>query len=1053
MASGTRPHTASMRRATTSARDVLHIESALSRHKFMTGQAAASNAATHQMLRVVKVDEERPQLEHYQRGDGAFVDASRHGLQISGRARSSLPHHPSDRNVFDLDMRGLPRSPLHNSLFVRPWSGGGQSVGVGGVSGAVMQLQQAVNEEQPQQCNVGIPTPDEKWPPTTYGPATPLGGIERPQSAPLRPQQRNCSWHPLNVSQPSSSALGGGSSSTACACASTAVRARPKSSHQRTCRFQLQRSISEAVMGGCKGTAAASTGGILVGPPTPPPPPSARARDDEGPRPPSPMRHKSPPPKAESSLPAGVAIASRAAFFDDEGGDALAVALPPKAESSAYFSPTASAKPDPGIVAADMAMYQSPQLGCVSALCASAAGEPSGEPSGGAATPLLPPAPSSRGHVGEGGGDQVEAILVEEDREVQALRREKEALVGAASLPLHPRAAAATAHAAADAALSMVAEAEAQMNVSENTVHMAFAQTAQLPAAAAPLPVDTAAHDANGAATALAKLALFSQWKLTDLVTLCGKLPRREARRYETLYREGQIASAFYIVLSGAVTVTIAVEQLAHTASAATSAPATSASLPATTKVSAASSSASSTLSGGDALIQRAPKQIFDPSLGKNIGADAAVYEDTTLRAGGVFGVEALASSQMGEPDKALPRLQSASVQETATLLMLPTSLLASDRKLATAMEDRGTRRLAAQCVVQQALWHTPIFTPESRARIVLLARHFELRTFPVGTRIFEEGKRQTAFFILLQGRVVASQRTGWGRMRLALGTGGLGGSANASERILQSITRDAHVPFFGEQALSGERARPARGQPEELSPTTVRAAERTCVLALERERVADFLADFAGFRDLLVQRRHLTITTTMHQIAVQQAIEKHQQDVAHPSREMQEAMRLARTPNLQFVPKRYRQPSEPTPHPALGMSRAQRGKASEQALTAMLAGIEAVSVATKMGIAPRTSPADAPPSQQQLRGHGNGEGKGSAAPGARRASIAHPLHQKNVSLVDPWSTGPGRRSSMADRAAGIAPSLAGSAAVKETVGGRFLDAIWELQAARKVLE
>ena len=391
-----------------------------------------------------------------------------------------------------------------------------------------------------------------------------------------------------------------------------------------------------------------------------------------------------------------------------------------------------------------------------------------------------------------------------------------------------------------------------------------------------------------------------------------------------------------------------------------------------------------------------------------------------------------------------LPRLHTATVQADRTILIaLPVSMLASRAPLRRSLEQLHTRERAELCVIRQALAAAPIFSALSHARLVGLAKHFEVRTLAAGDRVVEEGKRVDAFYILLHGRVVASQRTGWARMRKRLSSGTLGiggGNANAPERVLHAITRDAHIPFFGEKALNEKRPF-ARGQVDDPSPTSIRATERSCVLALKRDSLTAFLAAFPTFRDLLIQRQHLAIKTTMHEIAVQQAIEKHQDDRAHPSRELQEALSLARTPNLHYINKRYRAPPEPAPHPH-APSRPQRRRATDQAMAAMVAGIEAVSVATKMGICPRPGPdaahraGESPPQ----------DARGAPTPMMGRSASSGAL-ARAPSMADPWSTVT-RRPSMAERASGLVPT-----AGRDTAGTRFLDALWELQAAKKVLE
>ena len=68
------------------------------------------------------------------------------------------------------------------------------------------------------------------------------------------------------------------------------------------------------------------------------------------------------------------------------------------------------------------------------------------------------------------------------------------------------------------------------------------------------MPTETESAQAG---KALSKLALFDGWRPYMLSKLCSHLPKKEVRRYEVLYREGQPANAFYIVLSGHAQVTV----------------------------------------------------------------------------------------------------------------------------------------------------------------------------------------------------------------------------------------------------------------------------------------------------------------------------------------------------------------------------------------------------------------------------------------------------------------------------------------------------------------
>ena len=189
----------------------------------------------------------------------------------------------------------------------------------------------------------------------------------------------------------------------------------------------------------------------------------------------------------------------------------------------------------------------------------------------------------------------------------------------------------------------------------------------------------------------------------------------------------------------------------------------------------------------------------------------------------------------------------------------------------------------------------------------------------------------------------------------------------------------------------------------EELSRLTARAVDRACVLCIDRANAAQFATDLPEFEELMLKRRHLLLQRGMHALAMQQAIEKHQDDAKHPSEELQEALRLARKSQSQETTSSRRR-SLPSPHPHVP-SRQRPSWVAEEARRAMLEGIEVHHVATKMGL---TKSTDAP-------------GQISSRP----------------SLVCSGSKGGNQKS-----AAESGP----------TAQSRFLEAVADLQTARKVL-
>ena len=79
-----RPHTASMRRANTSGRDVLHIQAALARRKFDVANATALHNASHKMLSWHVDERERLDREQQEYERLVAEQAERYTRQIAG---------------------------------------------------------------------------------------------------------------------------------------------------------------------------------------------------------------------------------------------------------------------------------------------------------------------------------------------------------------------------------------------------------------------------------------------------------------------------------------------------------------------------------------------------------------------------------------------------------------------------------------------------------------------------------------------------------------------------------------------------------------------------------------------------------------------------------------------------------------------------------------------------------------------------------------------------------------------------------------------------------
>ena len=595
--------------------------------------------------------------------------------------------------------------------------------------------------------------------------------------------------------------------------------------------------------------------------------------------------------------------------------------------------------------------------------------------------------------------------------------------------------------------------------------------TAAAPAAAAgPLPPAAHPLDAPISMASMARrlrgLSVFGGWRLRALEDLCERLPRRTVRRYEVLYHEGQPANAAYILLSGHVALTPdgvpATKPSSGLAPDVNPSPATIVAAAAAAVATAephAAAAPPTALAHGER-----PRLVYDPVIGRTVGVDVAVSGDTTLTTGDVFGLEAIAQLPPPLPSAGrgggaaermpskLPRMHTATtVTERAVLLVLPASLLHGDLAIARELERSGSRRQATLAVVKQGLARAPIFASQSRPRLAAAAQHFQLRVYAAGDRLVEEGRRHECFHVLLHGQIILSQRTAWGRMRLAaLGMGRM------SESVIGAIRHDAKMPFCGEGLLR-DAARAAEGAighygrastSEDLgliSHATARAAEPTAVLCLPREAAASFLAALPNFVELMQQRSHLQMQKSMHAVAMLQATEKYNDDVAHPSTELREALELAKQAS-QAAPKQWARKATP-PHPH-SVPRLHRGRTTENARVAMLASMEVHSVAVRMGLAPKPTAEGAPTSAG---------GKAARPPSAGMAGVRGPMGARHQSAADLFAAqrqgalAPGHRS-MPRLLHGAEQSALRPASAGPGAGGRFLNALWELQAAKKIL-
>jgi CRP-like cAMP-binding protein len=744
-----------------------------------------------------------------------------------------------------------------------------------------------------------------------------------------------------------------------------------------------------------------------------------------------------------------------------------------------------------------------------------------------------------------------QAEEAEEKAEAERKRAEAEAVARVLQLEDEARLAAAAAaeaaeaaHRAADDAADLVDTAEATMNMSDQALAMlelerpvarqapptalsvelqrpdaALAPAASRPgqpsaaevpvasddfvdAEAAPAPppgVELATEEeAQAAAKALGKLALFALWRPYGLLALCRQLHRRDIRRYECLYREGAPSNAFYVVMAGAVAMTLE-DHGGPSHSVSTAGNATAQNVANAQRLiqeekqrreRAGEVLTATNDDGGDgggagraaavelpARLGGKPvttpemmgKPVYDPALGRYVGYDCSIYADALLGPGSVLGVEALGQSEPGDPACVLPRQHTATTFTQTTVLVLPTHLVRTlvmpHAKLAHELSALGTQRRAELTVIQQGLPRVPIFSSLQPGKLISLAKFFTVRVCAPGVRLASEGERYSAFCVLAHGRCIVTQRTAWGRMRAALGTSnsmslrrdssGGGKSGMQSEVVVQTLRHDDKMPFIGEAALEATAANLASrsGRADELAKTTVRASERTTILHMPREHASQFALEQDRMPELLLQRKQVLMQHSMHHAAVEAAIEKHKEDVAHPSLELKEALALARKANLHYNGPRFRNPPPPPdPHPHVPAPTQVGGsRGAFAARQAMAQGMQVHQFATSMGLTAAAGAAGA-------AGAGSGAGREAGGAGGQSAAAAAggggnaPSNRRGGLVRSKTASG---RLTMAEKAQGLggpASHASGNVNQGDSAGGRFLDALWELECAKKVL-
>ena len=567
----------------------------------------------------------------------------------------------------------------------------------------------------------------------------------------------------------------------------------------------------------------------------------------------------------------------------------------------------------------------------------------------------------------------------------------------------------------------------------------------------------------------------------------CTGLPLRIAflLRYELLYRKGQPCNAFYIVLSGAIHLTVN-------------------EWGAKTSADGAPSAAAAAVSGAAASGHKMsifPRVLTDVQTGKALGLDAGIYEDSTLGPGSVFGIETLAlitnvsteGGDQGKPASATPatpatpassassgspgstaggaggmlRAHTATSIEAAVLLVLPEALLAQSRRIYEQLIQFQTARRAEIMLCQQALVRAPVFSEIAPRRLVPLAQTFRMRAYAPGDKLTEEGRPIETFHVVVSGKLVFSQRTGWGKLRLFQRAGRM-----QTEKIVATLTHETHTPFVGESVLDDVYgvvlgAQPAAtalktsgggvgkgGAQEPISAVAVRAADHTCVLCLAREDAEGFARALPEFAELVHQRRHRLLHQSMHDIALQQARAKHQEEaMSGRPPELQEALDFARSRRRPHLERWTPKPPPPVHEHAVpvGFDGVQRVPArerkgiAEQSRKIMLNGMEVHRVALKMGLA-----GDAALKPQADHAAGGARAAGQVAMNQGHVGAGGAITKPDKATERLMGKLKANRQSLTE--IGPPDGSLSKAQQEESQGAVFLAAMSELEMARKVL-
>ena len=293
----------------------------------------------------------------------------------------------------------------------------------------------------------------------------------------------------------------------------------------------------------------------------------------------------------------------------------------------------------------------------------------------------------------------------------------------------------------------------------------------------------------------LQSTSLFRGWDTEDLCKLAARLPCKRLRRYEIIFREGQPARTFYIIVSGEVLLSCATRD-------------------------------------------ERPRLGSGESFGSEAVASCAelsnsMQENIDYNIPGARGDACLSGPSDGDftlylrpPEcaDALPRAFTAMAARDCELLVFTPSAEDADAELLQLLASCGTMRAAEEEQIRERLSRADLFSDLPGFVLAELAPYATLRCAAEGVQIIEEGRRSTAFCVVQRGALLKLRRK-------ARAGGG---------PLVTQVTDKSELPYLCEDAVFGQslKTRWAAAQAEAQSAWTITCTERCHLLCFPRDQL-----------------------------------------------------------------------------------------------------------------------------------------------------------------------------------------------------------------------